>query len=103
MKEASRADANRHIIRVSGGGIRIRRVDDAGKHQCDGDVRVRLWRASDTSIATVRDAAINHFRLSNEPASAFYLTDRNQRVSEAATIGEVAGGAPNVVLKLVQG
>ena len=56
---------------------------------------------ADTPIVTVWDAAINHFRLANEATSAFYLTDRDQRVSEAATIGEVAGSAPNVVLKLV--
>jgi hypothetical protein len=57
---------------------------------------------ADTPILTVRDAAINHFRLANEPTSDFNLTHRDQRVSEAATIGEVAGYAPNVVLKLVQ-
>jgi len=56
----------------------------------------------DTSISAVRDAAINHFRLASEPASAFYLTDGDQLVSETATIGEVAGGAPNVLLKLVR-
>jgi hypothetical protein len=57
---------------------------------------------ADTPILAVRDAAINHFRLATEPTSDFNLTHRDQRVSEAATIGEVAGDAPNVVLKLVQ-
>lgn len=56
----------------------------------------------DTPIATVRDAAINHFRLAHEPATAYHLTVLDERVAETATIGEVAGGAPNVVLKLVK-
>ncbi len=57
---------------------------------------------SDTPIAVVRDAAVNHFRLADDPAAACHLTSAGERVADAATIGEVAAGAPNVVLKLVK-
>lgn len=57
---------------------------------------------ADTPIATVRDAAIKHFRLEHEPATAYHLTVNEDRVAELATIGQVAGDAQNVVLKLVK-
>ena len=58
---------------------------------------------ADTPIATVRDAAIKHFKLTQEPASSYHLTVHDERLDETATIGELTGIVPNVVLKLVEG
>ena len=57
---------------------------------------------ADTPIATARDAAIKHFRLEYEPATTYHLTIDEVRVPELATIGQVAGDAPTVALKLVR-
>ena len=57
---------------------------------------------ADTPIATARDAAIKHFRLEHEPTTAYHLTVNEVRVAELATIGQVAGDAQNVALKLVK-
>ncbi len=58
---------------------------------------------ADTPIATAREAAIKHFRLEHEPTTAFHLIVNEDPVAQLATIGQVAGDAQNVVLKLVKG
>ena len=57
---------------------------------------------ADTPIATALDAAIKHFRLEHEPSTTYHLTVNEVRVPELATIGQVAGDAQNVALKLVK-
>lgn len=56
----------------------------------------------DTPITTVRDAAIEHFRLAHEATTIYHLTAQDQHVAESATVGQVAGEAQNVVMRLVQ-
>ena len=57
---------------------------------------------ADTLMATARDAAMKHFRLDHEPTTAYHLTLNEVHVAELATIGQVAGDAQNVALKLVK-
>lgn len=57
---------------------------------------------ADTAVVALRDAAIKHFRLEHEPTTAYHLTVNEVRVAELTTIGQVAGGAQNVALKLVK-
>ena len=56
----------------------------------------------DTPISTAQEAAIKHFRLEHEPGITYHLTVNEVRVPELATIGQVAGDAPNVALRLVR-
>ncbi len=57
---------------------------------------------ADTPIRTVQADAMKHFKLTPEPATTYHLTADDDPAAEEATIGQVAGEALSIALKLVK-
>ena len=57
---------------------------------------------ADTPITTVRDAAMEHFRLTPAPSTTHYLTAQDERLPDTATVGEAIEKARGAALRLIQ-
>jgi hypothetical protein len=59
---------------------------------------------SDTTIGAVRTAAMEYFRVDEDPGSRYYLTQgqAGEELADGATIGQVADHAHAVKLTLVK-
>jgi hypothetical protein len=56
----------------------------------------------DTTIKTLRDAAMAQFGIAEDGQHAYYLTHGGTRVSDGQTVGEIAGHAKAVKFTLVK-
>lgn len=65
----------------------------------------------ETTVGVVRRAAMEHFRVHEDPGSRYYLADhRDEEVADEATLGSLEGGKPGketikftLVKELIQG
>jgi hypothetical protein len=63
--------------------------------------------ASETTVGTVREAAMAHFGIQPEPNTTYFLTHDGAPVADTTTVGTVAGKAGalkfTLVKELIQG
>jgi len=64
----------------------------------------KATESDDTTIGTIRIAAMAHFGVEEDPGSRYYLTHgpHHEELEDSATIGSVAGEAHAVELTLVK-
>ncbi len=56
----------------------------------------------ETTVGTVRAAAMIHFHVQEDPNSAYYLTNDRQRRADTVTVGDLAGHAHSLKLRMVK-
>lgn len=56
----------------------------------------------ETTLGTVRAAAMVHFRVQEDPNSTYYLTSNRQRHADSVTVGDLAGHAHALKLRMVK-
>ena len=55
-----------------------------------------------TPVSLVRAAAMKDFNISEDPSSVYYLTHEGERLSDDRQLGEIAGHAHGLKLRLVK-
>jgi hypothetical protein len=56
----------------------------------------------ETTLGTVRTAAMMHFHAQEDPNSTYYLTSDRQRHADSVTVGDLAGHAHALNLRMVK-
>lgn len=56
----------------------------------------------DATVGSIRGAAMTAFGIANDPGATYYLTARGEQQPDERTIGEIAGPARAVQLRLIK-
>lgn len=57
---------------------------------------------SDTAVGAIRDAAMSHFKVTDDGQTAYVLAHAGDEIDNATTIGTVAGNAKHVQFRLIK-